>query len=100
MDNTNNYFKFLFCVKTIKSRSYLPFKEDKTDKRFSSEEWQQNLFFDFVKQFYLITSQMLESLVESVQFPDPKQKALMQFYIKQLNMAMSPSNFVFTNPDV
>ena len=90
-----------YFVSKLSNNSALPaIKEDKTDKRFSSEEWQQNLFFDFIKQFYLITSQMLDNLVESVEFPDPKQKALMQFYIKQLTMAMSPSNFVFTNPDV
>ena len=91
---------FYFVSKLSNQNAIPPIKEEKTDKRFSSNEWQQNLFFDFIKQFYLITSQMLDNLVESVQFPDPKQKALMQFYIKQLNMAMSPSNFVFTNPDV
>ncbi len=91
---------FYFVSRLSNQNATPPIKEDKTDKRFSSNEWQQNLFFDFIKQFYLITYQMLDNLVESVQFPDPKQKALMQFYIKQLNMAMSPSNFVFTNPDV
>ena len=90
-----------YFVSRLSNQNAIPaIQEDRTDKRFSSNEWQENLFFDFIKQFYLITSQMLDGLVESVQFPDPKQKALMQFYIKQLNMAMSPSNFVFTNPDV
>jgi polyhydroxyalkanoate synthase subunit PhaC len=105
-NNINNWLTQIttlnfYFVSKLSNNSALPaIKEDKTDKRFSSEEWKQNLFFDFIKQFYLITSQMLDNLVESVEFPDPKQKALMQFYIKQLNMAMSPSNFVFTNPDV
>ena len=90
-----------YFVSKLSNQEALPVtKEDKTDKRFSSEEWTQNLFFDFVKQFYLITSQLLESLIESVEFPDPKQKELMRFYIKQLNMAFSPSNFVFSNPQV
>ena len=91
---------FYFVSKLSNQSAVPPIQEEKTDKRFSTEEWQKNLFFDFVKQFYLITAEMLNSLVDSVQFPDPKQKALMQFYIKQLNMAMSPSNFLFTNPDV
>jgi len=73
---------------------------EKTDKRFASEQWSQNLFFDFIKQFYLITSTMLENLMNSIQFVDEKQKLLMNFYIKQLNMALSPTNFVFTNPEV
>jgi polyhydroxyalkanoate synthase len=91
---------FYFVSKLSNQTAVPAIQEEKTDKRFSTEEWQKNLFFDFVKQFYLITAEMLNSLVDSVQFPDPKQKALMQFYIKQLNMAMSPSNFLFTNPDV
>jgi polyhydroxyalkanoate synthase len=62
--------------------------EEKTDKRFSNEEWKSNLFFDFIKQFYLITSNFLNNLIENVEFKDPKDKRLMQFYLKQLNSAL------------
>jgi len=58
------------------------------------------LFFDFIKQFYLITTTLLENLVEQGKFAEPKQKDYFKFYIKQINMALSPSNFVFTNPDI
>ncbi len=74
--------------------------EEKTDKRFSNEEWKSNLFFDFIKQFYLISTSFLNNLIENVEFKDPKDKRLMQFYLKQLNSALSPSNFAFTNPEV
>jgi len=74
--------------------------EEKTDKRFSNEEWKSNLFFDFIKQFYLISTNFLSNLIENVEFKNPKDKRLMQFYLKQLNSALSPSNFVFTNPEV
>ena len=74
--------------------------EEKTDKRFSNEEWKSNLFFDFIKQFYLISANFLNNLIENVEFKDPKDKRLMQFYLKQLNSALSPSNFAFTNPEV
>ena len=73
---------------------------EKADKRFAQPEWTENLFFDFIKQFYLITANMLENLLNSVEFIDEKQKALMKFYIRQLNMAFSPTNFVFSNPEV
>jgi polyhydroxyalkanoate synthase len=75
-------------------------KPNTADQRFSSNEWSENLFFDFIKQFYLITTSLLENLVEKGIFEDPKQKDYFKFYIKQIIMALSPSNFVFTNPDI
>ena len=75
-------------------------KPNIADQRFSSNEWSENLFFDFIKQFYLITTTLLENLVEKGIFEDPKQKDYFKFYIKQVIMALSPSNFVFTNPDI
>jgi len=75
-------------------------KPNIADQRFSSNEWSENLFFDFIKQFYLITTALLENLVEKGIFEDPKQKDYFKFYIKQVIMALSPSNFVFTNPDI
>ena len=75
-------------------------KPNIADQRFSSNEWSENLFFDFIKQFYLITTTLLENFVEKGVFEDPKQKEYFKFYIKQVIMALSPSNFVFTNPDI
>ncbi len=74
--------------------------EEKSDKRFSNEEWKTNLFFDFIKQFYLISANFMNNLIENVEFKNPKDKRIMQFYLKQLNSALSPSNFAFTNPEV
>ena len=37
---------------------------DPRDKRFTDPEWSQNQFFDFIKQFYLITSRWAEEMVE------------------------------------
>ena len=73
---------------------------DKTDKRFASPEWSDNLFFDFIKQFYLLTSRMMESIVDSLDSIDPKQKQLIKFYTNQINAAFSPTNFLATNPEV
>jgi polyhydroxyalkanoate synthase len=73
---------------------------DKTDKRFASPEWSDNLFFDFIKQFYLLTSRMMESIVDSLDSVDPKQKQLIKFYTNQINAAFSPTNFLATNPEV
>ncbi|GBL17342.1 poly(3-hydroxyalkanoate) polymerase [Chloroflexota bacterium] len=74
--------------------------EEKSDRRFSNEEWKTNLFFDFIKQFYLISANFMNNLIENIEFKNPKDKRIMQFYLKQLNSALSPSNFAFTNPEV
>ena len=91
---------FYFISKTSNQEADPVIMPDKSDKRFSDNEWSGNLFFDFIKQFYLITNKFLENLAESVEFDDPKQGKLFKFYIHQLNMALSPSNFVFTNPEI
>ena len=75
-------------------------KPDKTDKRFSDSQWSENLFFDFIKQFYLLTSRMMESIVDSIEHIDPKQKQLIKFYTNQINAAFSPTNFAATNPEI
>ena len=58
-------------------------KPNISDQRFSSKEWSENLFFDFIKQFYLITTVLLENLVEKGRFEDPSQKDYFKFYISQ-----------------
>ena len=90
---------FYYIAKVSNQNPEPVIKEDKTDRRFSNEDWEKNLFFDFIKQFYLITAQFLDNLVNSVEYEDSRQKDLMKFYIKQINAAFSPNNFLFTNPE-
>ena len=90
-----------YFISKLSNHSANPIIEpEKTDKRSSSEEWSGNLFFDFIKQFYLITSKMMDGIVDTIEPIDPKQKKLIKFYINQINAAFSPSNFVATNPDL
>jgi polyhydroxyalkanoate synthase len=68
-------------------------------KRFTDPEWSKNLFFDFLKQFYLLSVQWAEKLVRDAEVDEhTRQKAA--FYIKQIGNAVAPSNFVFTNPEL
>src|SRR5665647_1576453 len=73
---------------------------DPKDKRFSDPEWSQNQFFDFLKQAYLLTSQWGERLVEDAAGIDEHTRAKAEFYVKQIANAISPSNFVLTNPEL
>ena len=43
---------------------------------------------------------MMDSIVDSLEHIDPKQKKLIKFYTNQINAAFSPTNFVVTNPEV
>lgn len=73
---------------------------DPKDKRFADPEWSQNQFFDFLKQLYLLTAQWGEKLVSDAEDIDEHTKAKAAFYVKQITNAISPSNFVLTNPEL
>jgi polyhydroxyalkanoate synthase len=70
------------------------------DKRFADPEWKSNQFFDFVMQLYLLSTQWAEDLVRNADGLDAHTRKKAEFYVHQITNALSPSNFVFTNPEV
>ena len=70
------------------------------DNRFNDPEWSRNPYFDFWKQFYLITMRWLEDLLNKTEGLDERTRQRAEFYLKQLVGALSPSNFPLTNPVV
>ncbi|MGJ4947484.1 PHA/PHB synthase family protein [Bradyrhizobium sp. HKCCYLS20291] len=70
------------------------------DKRFADPEWKSNQFFDFVMQAYLLTTQWAQDLVHNAEGLDPQTRKKAEFYVNQITNALSPSNFVLTNPEV
>ena len=75
-------------------------KADPRDKRFADPEWSSNQFFDFLKQLYLLSTRWAEQLVDEAQSLDPHTRQKAEFYIRQIANALSPSNFVLTNPEL
>ena len=73
---------------------------DPKDKRFADPEWSQNQFFDFLKQVYLLTTQWGDRLVKDAAGVDELTRKKAEFYVKQIANAISPSNFVLTNPEL
>jgi polyhydroxyalkanoate synthase subunit PhaC len=71
-----------------------------TDKRFADPEWSSNQFYDFLKQAYLLTARWADQLVADATDLDPHTKRKAEFYMRQLANALSPSNFVLTNPEL
>ena len=73
---------------------------DPRDKRFSDPEWSSNQYFDFLKQAYLVTADWAKHLVDDANQLDPGVRQKADFYMRQLVNAASPSNFIFTNPEL
>ena len=73
---------------------------DPRDKRFADPEWSENQFFDFLKQAYLLTAQWADKLVKDAAGVDEHTRKKAEFYVKQIANAISPSNFVLTNPEL
>ncbi|MCG7394136.1 class I poly(R)-hydroxyalkanoic acid synthase [Microvirga sp. ACRRW] len=70
------------------------------DGRFKDPEWSENPVFDFLKQAYLISSRWAEDMVEEADGLDERTRHKAQFYVKQISSALSPSNFLLTNPEL
>jgi len=70
------------------------------DKRFADPEWKSNQFFDFMMQLYLLTTKRAKELVRDAEGLDPHTRRKAEFYVQQVTDALSPSNFVLTNPEV
>jgi polyhydroxyalkanoate synthase subunit PhaC len=73
---------------------------DPRDKRFEDPDWSANQFFDFLKQAYLLTTLWADRLVKDANNLDPHTRQKAEFYVRQISNAISPSNFVLTNPEL
>ncbi|MFV1850884.1 MAG: PHA/PHB synthase family protein [Thalassospira sp.] len=72
----------------------------KGDRRFRDEAWENNELFDFIKQSYLLSSQWTQNFVHDVDGLDDKTAQKVEFYTRQFVDAISPTNFLMTNPEV
>jgi polyhydroxyalkanoate synthase len=72
-------------------------KADK-DRRFGAKAWKDNPLFDMIRQSYLLVSERLLGGVDAIEGLDEKQRERLRFMTRNFVDAMSPSNFVATNP--
>jgi polyhydroxyalkanoate synthase subunit PhaC len=68
------------------------------DRRFSAPEWRANPLSAFQAASYLLNAQFLTALAEAVDAP-PRQHQKICFAVQQVVDAMSPANFLATNPE-
>jgi polyhydroxyalkanoate synthase subunit PhaC len=71
-----------------------------SDKRFADAAWRDNPYFDFIKQAYVLTTRWADDLVKHADELEPHDRDKAQFYLRQVTAALSPSNFVATNPEL
>ncbi len=70
------------------------------DKRFNSEAWVNNPFFNMLSQHYLLAHGHINSLLEHLELHDKQQLKRVQFLTQQYLNALSPANYLHTNPEL
>jgi polyhydroxyalkanoate synthase len=73
---------------------------DPKDRRFKDAAWKENEIFDFIRQSYLLSARFVQNVVKQTDGLDPRTAQKVDFYARQFVDAMSPSNFLLTNPEV
>ncbi|KGJ95624.1 class I poly(R)-hydroxyalkanoic acid synthase [Colwellia psychrerythraea] len=74
--------------------------EERNDRRFNDSEWSENPVYNYLKQSYLLNSNMMQEMVDSLHFDDPKAEEQIKFYTRQYINSVSPTNNALTNPEV
>ncbi|PSU36379.1 class I poly(R)-hydroxyalkanoic acid synthase [Photobacterium lutimaris] len=75
-------------------------KPEKDDKRFTDPAWENETFYNYIKQSYLLFSNTMKETIDSMDGLDDKAKERLSFFSRQAINAMSPTNFVTTNPEL
>lgn len=70
------------------------------DRRFSDSHWLNNPFFNLLSQHYLLASEHMNSLLEQMVYQDQHEAKRLQFFTRQYLDALSPANYLFTNPQL
>lgn len=73
---------------------------DSGDRRFKHPAWDENPLFSFIKQSYLVTADAMQAAVAETEGLDENTARKVKFYTRQFVDAMSPTNFLLSNPEV
>jgi len=72
----------------------------KGDKRFKDQAWDENPFFDYLKQSYLMTGNWLKQRLDDAEGLSPQERRKLDFLTRNYIEALSPTNYAATNPEV
>ena len=78
--------------------------EPKTDKapqdsRFANSVWDENPYFNFIKQQYLFSADAVREAVDQLEGLDDNDRKRVRYFSQQIIDMMSPTNFLGTNPE-
>ena len=95
------YWQDLFALMENSVKSWAEGKGNPIeDKRFKSENWRNNPFFNLLSQQYVLLNIHLTNLLHNLPFDDKKVSKRVKFLAQQVLDALSPDNFFLTNPDL
>ena len=69
------------------------------DRRFRHDLWSDHPFFDATRQSYLAAGGRMAEALDAVDALDERDAAKLRFFVGQVVDALSPSNFLATNPE-
>lgn len=97
----DNYLRLTeYATDALLGRHSPPVAEPpKGDRRFQDEAWKTNLLFDLLKQSYLLTSDWMMQAIRQVNGLDQNTARKVLFYTRQWLDALSPANYLSTNPE-
>ena len=75
--------------------------EDKgaVDARFKDAMWDENPYFNFVKQQYLMSASAFADTIEALDDLTDTDKKRARYFSRQITDMMAPTNFLATNPE-
>ncbi len=73
-------------------------EQGRPDKRFSDADWEQNPFYETLKESYLLASEFLLKEVDETDGQDTPEQRRLKFHLRQFVDAMAPVNYLLTNP--
>lgn len=71
-----------------------------TSRRFNAEEWAQHPFFHLISQHYALLETHLSRIFNDMPDSNQTNRKRVQFLIQQYYQALSPENFLLTNPQL
>lgn len=76
---------------------------EEKDRRFRHELWNSNTFYSFLKEQYKLTAKLIDDTLQQANDNldlDDHSAHLVEFYGRQWRDALSPSNYLWSNPEV
>lgn len=87
-------------MKSLDSGSASVVADPPGDRRFKHKAWTENPHFDFIRQSYLHFSKSLTDMLDVVEGVPDSVRERLKFTFRQTINALSPTNFIWSNPEV